>query len=234
MGKWFPWISQETWDEQTCHYMRWYECRPWRNRYKRTLRPIDIMGFTDEERNKFSVLLNNGFIDTFRRLYPRTNNLFMVVVPFPCTGEKRWLATGLFSCFRQTKTKYRRFKDTYWNNRVRSLSCWIGFNGYIKSTYFSVYYGICIPILASNGSVHWNYSCYNLYGQRVTTQIDFQNQYLIQSHWNHFGIQEIGTQTDINGKIWHDKLCGKIFPMPFVWTSMDYRHGSDHYHRNRL
>src|SRR5574344_2250148 len=27
-------------------------------------------GFTDEERNKFSVLLNNGFIDTFRHLYP--------------------------------------------------------------------------------------------------------------------------------------------------------------------
>lgn len=27
-------------------------------------------GFTDEERNKFSVLLSNGFIDTYRYLYP--------------------------------------------------------------------------------------------------------------------------------------------------------------------
>lgn len=27
-------------------------------------------GFTDEEREKFSVLLENGFIDTFRYFYP--------------------------------------------------------------------------------------------------------------------------------------------------------------------
>lgn len=28
-------------------------------------------GFTDEERNKFSLLLDNGFVDTFRTLYPK-------------------------------------------------------------------------------------------------------------------------------------------------------------------
>ena len=27
-------------------------------------------GFTDQEREKFTLLLNNGFIDTFRTLYP--------------------------------------------------------------------------------------------------------------------------------------------------------------------
>lgn len=29
-------------------------------------------GFTDEEREKFSLLLENGFVDTFRKLYPET------------------------------------------------------------------------------------------------------------------------------------------------------------------
>jgi len=29
-------------------------------------------GFSDEERNKFSILLNSGFTDTFRKLYPDT------------------------------------------------------------------------------------------------------------------------------------------------------------------
>ncbi len=33
-------------------------------------------GFTDEEREKFSILLNNGFIDTFRYFYPDTEGIY--------------------------------------------------------------------------------------------------------------------------------------------------------------
>lgn len=33
-------------------------------------------GFTDEERNKFSELLNEGFIDTFRYFYPEEANIY--------------------------------------------------------------------------------------------------------------------------------------------------------------
>ena len=33
-------------------------------------------GFTDEERNKFTELLNAGFIDTFRYLYPTEENIY--------------------------------------------------------------------------------------------------------------------------------------------------------------
>ncbi len=33
-------------------------------------------GFTDEERHKFSVLMENGFIDTFRHFYPDTTDAY--------------------------------------------------------------------------------------------------------------------------------------------------------------
>ena len=33
-------------------------------------------GFTDEERNKFTELLNAGFIDTFRYFYPTEENIY--------------------------------------------------------------------------------------------------------------------------------------------------------------
>ena len=33
-------------------------------------------GFTDEEREKFSILLNNGFIDTFRYFYPDAEGIY--------------------------------------------------------------------------------------------------------------------------------------------------------------
>ena len=33
-------------------------------------------GFTDEEREKFSVLLENGFIDTFRYFYPEQEGIY--------------------------------------------------------------------------------------------------------------------------------------------------------------
>ena len=33
-------------------------------------------GFTDEERKDMSKLLNDGFIDTFRTLYPDKENMF--------------------------------------------------------------------------------------------------------------------------------------------------------------
>lgn len=33
-------------------------------------------GFTDEERDKFSVLLNHGYVDTFRHFYPDMENIY--------------------------------------------------------------------------------------------------------------------------------------------------------------
>ena len=33
-------------------------------------------GFTDEEREKFSVLLDAGFVDTFRHFYPDMENIY--------------------------------------------------------------------------------------------------------------------------------------------------------------
>lgn len=33
-------------------------------------------GFTDEEREKFSLLLDSGFVDTFRHLYPEKENIY--------------------------------------------------------------------------------------------------------------------------------------------------------------
>lgn len=33
-------------------------------------------GFTDEEREKFSALLKNGFVDTFRKMYPNKENAY--------------------------------------------------------------------------------------------------------------------------------------------------------------
>ena len=33
-------------------------------------------GFTDEERNKFQILLDSGFTDTFRHFYPDTENMY--------------------------------------------------------------------------------------------------------------------------------------------------------------
>ena len=33
-------------------------------------------GFTDEEREKFQILLDNGFIDTFRYFYPEQENIY--------------------------------------------------------------------------------------------------------------------------------------------------------------
>lgn len=53
-------------------------------------------GFTDQEREKFSTLLANGFIDTFRTLYPEQVTYYMVVLPFSGTSEKRRMAYRLF------------------------------------------------------------------------------------------------------------------------------------------
>ena len=55
-------------------------------------------GFTDQEREKFQLLLDAGFIDTFRYFYPEQTNplllsranqhLFLVVLPFQGTREE--------------------------------------------------------------------------------------------------------------------------------------------------
>lgn len=49
-------------------------------------------GFTDEERGKFTELLDAGFIDTFGIFIPIRRNLFMVVVPVQCKSEECRLA----------------------------------------------------------------------------------------------------------------------------------------------
>ena len=46
-------------------------------------------GFTDEERQKFTELLDAGFIDTFRYFYPdQTGIYFLVVLPVQRPGEE--------------------------------------------------------------------------------------------------------------------------------------------------
>lgn len=42
-------------------------------------------GFTKEEREKFAVIKEKGFVDSFRMLYPDTVTVFLVVIPLPGT-----------------------------------------------------------------------------------------------------------------------------------------------------
>ena len=47
-------------------------------------------GFTDEERNKMTELLESGFTDTFRLIYPHKENAFPpVFCPLPVTSDAR-------------------------------------------------------------------------------------------------------------------------------------------------
>ena len=70
-------------------------------------------GFTDQEREQFTTLLNNGFIDTFRTLYPEQvtyswwsyrfqapGYLLLVVIPFPGPSEECRMAHRLLRHFR--------------------------------------------------------------------------------------------------------------------------------------
>ena len=52
-------------------------------------------GFTDEERQKFSELLEAGFIDTFRYFYP---DIFMVVLPLQRESKERGVEDRLLLC----------------------------------------------------------------------------------------------------------------------------------------
>ena len=49
-------------------------------------------GFTDEEREKFSKVVESGFIDTYRYFYPEQEDLFLVVLPVPREGEECGMA----------------------------------------------------------------------------------------------------------------------------------------------
>ena len=49
-------------------------------------------GFTDEEREQFTNLLESGFTDSFRFKYPEEVKYSVVVVSFPGSSEECWLA----------------------------------------------------------------------------------------------------------------------------------------------
>lgn len=79
-------------------------------------------GFTDEERNKMTTLLNSGFTDTFRFFYPE-GDILLVVIPLSCEGEERRVAHRLFHHIGKAQRPPRGCKDTHGNIRLRPLSC---------------------------------------------------------------------------------------------------------------
>ena len=50
-------------------------------------------GFTDEERTKFSRVLESGFIDTFRYFYPEQEGIYSLVV-LSVQSEKKRMQDG--------------------------------------------------------------------------------------------------------------------------------------------
>ena len=66
-------------------------------------------GFTDEERNKMTELLDAGFIDTFRFLYPEKQDAYTWWSYFAKAREKNIrLENRLFYSFKIFRKKYRR------------------------------------------------------------------------------------------------------------------------------
>ena len=56
-------------------------------------------GFSDEERQKFTDFLNEGFIDTFRYFYPDLKSAYYLVeLSLQCKGKQHRMAHRLFLC----------------------------------------------------------------------------------------------------------------------------------------
>ena len=84
-------------------------------------------GFTDEERTKFSRVLESGFIDTFRYFYPEQEESTLVVLSFKAR-ERMQMADRLFLCVRKPERPAGRCEDPHRDFWIRSLS---GRTGYL-------------------------------------------------------------------------------------------------------
>ena len=66
-------------------------------------------GFTEEEREKFSSLLDAGFIDSFRYFYPEQTDAYTWWSYMSKVREtKYWMENRLFCCFRKISTVIKR------------------------------------------------------------------------------------------------------------------------------
>ena len=79
-------------------------------------------GFTDEERGKFTELLDAGFIDTFRYFIRSGRNLFLVVVSLQRKSKKCRMADRLFLCFGKFERASERCEDFDRCDGIGSLS----------------------------------------------------------------------------------------------------------------
>lgn len=78
-------------------------------------------GFTDEERGKFSGLLDSGFTDSWRLQHPGRGEIFLVVVSLPRPREECRVAAGLFPRLRLTQGQDRSHRDPHRDPRLRPL-----------------------------------------------------------------------------------------------------------------
>ena len=116
MGRSVSRVSLRTRRRQTCDLLRGFDvahapidlARPEPN-YNKT------PGYTQEEIDGMTALLDAGFVDTWRHNIPRKSNTRGGVTG-EVQGEERWVATGLHACEREdlgpntgTKHPQRRF-----------------------------------------------------------------------------------------------------------------------------
>lgn len=79
-------------------------------------------GFTDQEREKMTRLLNAGFVDTFRALHPdETGAYSWVVLSLPCARKQRRVAHRLLYCVRVAERACARGGHPSGDFRLRSL-----------------------------------------------------------------------------------------------------------------
>ena len=83
-------------------------------------------GFSDEERAKFTELLEAGFVDTFRYFYPGSGrDLLLVVLPVLGKSEEHGVADRLLRNVQKVlKDRLCGREDPYGSIRQRSLSGW--------------------------------------------------------------------------------------------------------------
>ena len=84
-------------------------------------------GFSDEERAKFTELLEAGFVDTFRYFYP-DQDLLLVVLPVLGKSEERGVADRLLLCLRKSEGQACGREDPYGSDGKRSLSGGAGYS----------------------------------------------------------------------------------------------------------
>ena len=78
-------------------------------------------GFTDEERQKFTTLLNSGFVDTFRHLYPEQVTYSWWSYRFQARQKNAGWRIDYFLVSEALSQGHQRRKDTHRHSRQRPL-----------------------------------------------------------------------------------------------------------------